>query len=114
MNVVDDFIADWVQKINAAPVEERGFLERLMQNEYWHVRKLPDGRYVGLCRFFYTWAILSDLNPHGYEDRWCYPRYEEAKAALYAWNGEGEPQGWHRHPGSGRRRYPDGREEVRW
>jgi hypothetical protein len=62
---------------------------------------------AGICclfRFFYTWAILSGLNQFGYEDRWCYATREKAKAAYDAWDGSGEPQGWHRHPDTGRRR----------
>jgi hypothetical protein len=112
MHIVEDFLKPWVQLLNEAPKEEQPLLEQLMANEYWHVRKLPDGSYVGLFKFLYTWAICWDLHPGGYEDRWCYPSYCDAKAALDAWDGEGEPQGWHRHPPSGRRRTPDGREEV--
>jgi hypothetical protein len=37
------------------------------------------------------------------EDNYCYHGYAKAKAALDAWDGEGEPTGWHRHLPSGRR-----------
>jgi len=50
-------------------------------------------------------------NEMGYEDRWCYHTKEAATAAFEAWNGEGEPDGWHRHPGTGRRRNPETGEE---
>jgi hypothetical protein len=74
------------------------------------------GRICGIQKFMYTWAILADLTPWGYgrNDRWCYGSYEKAKAALDAWSGEDgtEPSAWHRHPDSGRRRDPDGREYV--
>lgn len=62
---------------------------------------------AGICclhRYFYTWAILSGLHNYGYEGRWCYHDYAKAKAAYDAWDGRGEPGGWHRHPDSGRRR----------
>lgn len=62
---------------------------------------------AGICclhRFMFTWAILAGMNNWGYEDRWCYPDRDKALAAYAAWDGCGEPGGWHRHPDSGRRR----------
>lgn len=56
-----------------------------------------------IARFMFTYAILADLERWGYEDRWCYSSYAKAKAALDAWDGTGEPEGWHRHPDTGRR-----------
>lgn len=69
----------------------------------------PSGRDACLARFGFTVAILADMTPDGHGDRWCYDTIEQARAALEAWNGEHdtEPQGWHRHPTTGRRR-PDG------
>lgn len=67
-------------------------------------RMFPNSRDACILRFVFTYAIIADLERWGYGDRWCYDNYEEAKAALDAWDGEGEPQGWHRHPDSGRRR----------
>lgn len=49
-------------------------------------------------------------------DGWCYETLLGAVIALAAWDGEGEPAGWMRHPMSGRRR-PGGdpaQEYVRW
>ncbi len=37
------------------------------------------------------------------EGGWDYPSLPAATAALLAWDGEGEPEGWIRHPASGRR-----------
>jgi hypothetical protein len=45
--------------------------------------------------------------PFGYDDCWDYPDAVAALAAMHAWDGQGEPEGWHRHPTSGRRR-PEG------
>lgn len=67
---------------------------------------------VGLQKFMFTWAILAEVTPFGYGDRWCYPSYDAAKAAYDAWDGHGEPAGWHRHPASGRRVNEDGSTEV--
>lgn len=79
------------------------------ENGYSHPKVLPRGRIAVVCRFLTTDAILlmtADGAELGYEDRWCYV-HDRAFRALQAWNGEGEPQGWHRHPRTGRRR-PDG------
>lgn len=72
------------------------------------IKALSDNRWAGVHRFGFTDAILTgDLdNLNTYADRWCYER-GSATAALKAWNGTGEPAGWHRHPRSGRRR-PEG------
>lgn len=77
------------------------------ENGYEHPRVLPDGRWVAIMRLLYTGAVITMQADHAslcYEDRWCYHSVESAKRALDAWDGEGEPQGWHRHPRSGRRR----------
>lgn len=39
------------------------------------------------------------------DSAWCYHTRAGAEAALAAWDGTGEPDGWHRHPMSDRRRY---------
>lgn len=62
-----------------------------------------------------NWAELDFV-----ADRWCYKTFTEAVAAMQAWTTytewpNSEPEGWHRHPHSGRRR-PDGdpsQEEIR-
>lgn len=73
------------------------------------VRDLPDGRVAYLTRMIFTWRLcVSDPDDFcGYDDGWCYKDFAVALEALKQWDGTGEPQGWHRHPGSGRRR-PDG------
>lgn len=35
---------------------------------------------------------------------WCYPSRSAAIAALDAWDGKGDPDGWHKHVESGRTR----------
>lgn len=92
-------LPDWLQEV-------------VIRDHYRDIKTLPDGEYAGIYKFIYTWSIIYDFNQYGYEDRWCYHTYEEAKKALDEWNGEGEPQGWHRHPRSGRRRDANGNEWV--
>lgn len=86
------------------------------EDGFTHYRLFPNGRDAMLMRLMFTHAIVADLSSMYYGDRWCYHTFEAAKAALDAWDGEGEPTGWHRHPDTGRRR-EDGdpqRETVRW
>ena len=73
---------------------------------YSHPRLLDEGRYACLMPLLYTSAIIVGRlgDRIGYSDRWCYSSHEEALKALEAWSGTGEPQGWHRHPNTGRRR----------
>jgi len=70
-----------------------------------------NGGDAAIMPLMFTHAIVSGFTPWGYKDRWCYGSYEEARAALDAWDGVGEPDGWHRHPATGRRR-KNGKEEV--
>lgn len=87
----------------------------LASQGYTNIRDLGDGRWAALLGFIFTHAIIvGDWRGAwaGYEDRWCYRTEDTARAALEAWDGHGEPTGWHRHPDSGRRVSEDGREYV--
>ncbi len=70
------------------------------------VRRLDDRRYVGILPLLFTHAVIWGYTDDawGYEDRWCYHSAREAIAAASRWDGTGEPEGWHRHPRTGRRR----------
>ena len=61
--------------------------------------------WIGLRNFGFTTAILlGQIGDHtGINDRWCYHSAAAAYRALAEWDGTGEPAGWHRHPGTGRR-----------
>lgn len=77
--------------------------------------RFPTGSnyYVAISPFIFTHAIVIGLSGDysGYiNNRWCYESFADALKALNEWESKGfkgEPTGWHRHPGSGRRR-PDG------
>jgi hypothetical protein len=77
------------------------------ENDYLDYTEFPNGDNAAIMKLMFTFAILHNISYYSYDDRWCYQSYEEAKKALINWNGEGEPDGWHRHPSTGRRR-PDG------
>lgn len=73
------------------------------------VRAQGQDQWVAVVPMLFTWALIVGYrdSPWSYYDRWCYDSLEIAVVAATAWNGRGEPYGWHRHPTSGRRR-PDG------
>ena len=85
------------------------FLHRLTtDNGYRHARPIGGGLYACIARMGFTHAIIvGDIGDHdGHRDRWCYHTMHDALQALEAWQARdcrGEPEGWHRHPGSGRR-----------
>lgn len=70
-----------------------------------------DGTCLIVKRLMFHWTLLQSVigDQTGYDDRWCYDTGENAIAAAVAWiaTGAPEPQGWHRHHRTGRRR-PDG------
>ena len=76
---------------------------------YRDLKPLPDGRIACIYPLMFTHAIVVCTvgNFYGVDDRWCYAGYEKAKRYLDAWDGTGEPDGWHRHPATDRRREID-------
>lgn len=74
--------------------------------------QFESGRLACVVPFMFTWAILADLDFYGYNERWCYETLVDACGALRDWTGEGEPNGWHRHPNTGRRRDKEGVETI--
>lgn len=79
---------------------------------HWKGVVRRDGnRYVAVVPFMYTHAIIVGEvgETRFYENRWCYDSAERAIAAATVWAPRPgtEPDGWHRHPFTGRRR-PDG------
>lgn len=85
------------------------------QGGYSEIRELPGNRYGLVFKMAFTHALLvGRIGDYlSYDDRWCYSTHEKAKSGLDAWDGvTGEPQGWHRHPTTGRRRELTGEGEV--
>lgn len=85
------------------------FMEWLAQEcGYIAPMQMSQGKWVGLRKKMFTWSIdrgqMFDMN--GVEDCWCYHSLAEAVHYYLPWQGAGavgEPEGWHRHPGTGRR-----------
>jgi len=80
------------------------YLPEEVTKYYVHMRVLPDGRICGVMRLLFHWTMHVDIDDTGYTDRYCYQTMEGAVAALDKWDGTGDPEGWHRHPKTGRRR----------
>lgn len=82
-------------------------------------RDLGDGRGVWVYPMLYTFRmVVGPIGCGGYDNYWCYKNFKSVVTAYSEWEPlkEPEPQGWVRHPPSGRRRFPDGdpaTEEVR-
>lgn len=93
---------------------------RACGEDYLWTRELGDGRAVFLMPLFGSNLRLGIglLGAPDMDDVWCYqaPQTDEAWRAALGWDGEGEPEGWYRHPQTGRRR-PGGdpaQEHVYW
>lgn len=74
-------------------------------------KRLEDGRTLDLYPLLFGRTRLLVTLPEDDEaglfadDAWEFPSYEVGKAALDAWDGTGEPEGWDRHPATDRRRF---------
>lgn len=69
-------------------------------------RELDDGRLVRLVAMSHgtTRITIGDRDACVVDDVWCFQDDGAAWAAVLGWDGEGEPSGWYRHPGTRRRR----------
>lgn len=85
---------------------EQAFLHRMTaDNLLRDARVIPGGRYAAIFPKMFTHAIITArlFDETSIEQNWCYHSYEAAKAALDAWDGTGEPTGWHRATHTGDR-----------
>lgn len=85
---------------------DQAFLDQLVaEYGYRHAKLIGGGRYACIFPKMFTHAIITGrVGDHwGFGDCWCYRSAAEAKVALDRWDGTGEPEGWIRHPASGRR-----------
>lgn len=76
---------------------------------------LSGGRWAAVTRKLFTHAIIVGKmgDMHSIDEHWCFRTYAQAQRALADWTDRGaplgsEPQGWFRHPVSGRRRDESG------
>jgi len=72
---------------------------------YTALKRLNDGRLVGIMPLMFHWTLHVDINPFGYADKYCFATRDMAETAIVEWDGHGDPGNqWHRHIGTGRRR----------
>jgi hypothetical protein len=82
--------------------------EKPVWDEHWCA--LVIGRFgdtqVLVYDFLATSAIIVPDGPYSYEHRWCFETRTQAIVAAMTWlkTGAPEPEGWHRHLPSNRRR----------
>lgn len=85
-----------------------GWVMHRCGGDYLWTRTLADGRAVFLMAVFGGNLRLGigEVGSPEMDDVWCYqaPQSELAWRAALGWDGEGEPEGWYRHPQTGRRR----------
>ena len=74
-----------------------------------YAKEISEGIYCAIKPLMFHWTmIIGEIGDQcSYADRFCYADRNAAIRAIFTWNGEGQPTGWHRHPLTGRRR-PDG------
>ena len=81
-------------------------------------KDLGGGIYAAVKPLLFHWTMIVGQvgDECGYDDRFCYADRAGAEAALAAWDGTGDPLGWHRHPNTGRHRAggDPGQESIAW
>ncbi len=97
------------QRLTPGLSAELEYMQFLLNQGYSDPKPIAGRRIAFIMPLMFTHAIIVARigDEYSYDDRWCYHAYASAKAALDAWDGVGEPIGWHRHPATGRRREND-------
>ena len=93
-----------------SPFDSGADLEDPKRRWWLHRRVLEDGSILYLEPMLQgnlSLAHAAGPEPWHDLDRYCYHDHDAAWRAVLGWNGKGDPEGWYRHPRSGRRR-PDG------
>lgn len=80
--------------------EDQAFIDWLLTDDGGNCveyKRLGIGLYAAIKPLMFHWTMIvgqiGDLD--GYEDRWCYANRAKAEAGLRAWDGAGDPVGWH-------------------
>lgn len=79
------------------------------RSSYAYARDLGDGRGVWVMPMLNGNGrlVVGPIEGQWLDEAYCYDSVVLAVAGALAWDGVGEPEGWKRHIGSGRRR-PNG------
>lgn len=69
----------------------------------------------GIYRYMYTGGLVVGMDITGHRGRYCYPSMNEAREALAAWSGEGDPGGaWIKYKGAFEERLGPGCVDDEW
>lgn len=75
-------------------IEAQSLRVRLTEMGYNCVSLLPVTKeWAGVMPMLYTTGLFVGLNEWGYRLRYCYEKYGDARAALFEWDGSGDPPG---------------------
>jgi len=89
-----------------ASLRELQFMQWLKDEGYTDIKPIPNKQWAAIKRKAFTHSIETGriFDHINVNECFCYPTYRDAKDALDAWDGTGEPDKWIRSPGTGRRR----------
>ena len=73
--------------------QKDNLLAKLKAEGYVHCIVLPTGEIAGIQKMLFTCGLFVGLDDYGWRTRFCYERSEEARKALDAWDGLGDPSG---------------------
>lgn len=99
------FLSMYILEPSFALMRHRVAFERLEARPGYYKAIIP--------LLFHHMMIVGRLDDLiGYSDRWCFGDFPDALAAFQSWDGAPgtEPEGWHKHPMTGRlrKKQPDG------
>jgi hypothetical protein len=95
-----DVLLDLIKEVMAVTEgadmsDDTKFRQYLEASDYYEIRKLPDGAWVGLTDMLFTTALCIRLDRFGYDKRYCYRDPNMALAEIEKLeNGDQEPEGW--------------------
>lgn len=81
-------------------MSDKEFIKLMEKEGYRDIRMIPGRGWCGLRPFIFTTGLCYGLNEHGYDGRFCYTTYLEARVAFELWDGGNNPHGqWLKHKG---------------
>lgn len=76
-------------------------LQVFKENDYFDVRFIEGVGYCALQRFIFTVGLVVNIDPVGYEGRYCFKHLADARESLLAWDGLDDPKGeWIKYKGA--------------
>ena len=87
------------------PITDAEMIGIAAENDYLTWKRFPDGTLAAVFRMAFTYALVSEIDRHGYGRRWCYSDRMKCLDAFEEWQDvAGHPEGWHRAVHTGERR----------